>query len=330
MRLPGIRWSELGHVGELPVWWAVGFYVALFAVFTHASLRARWRLAVPGGLAWLCLALTLGAAPRPTDELRCTLLAVGHGGAVLLELPDGRTILYDAGSLRGPDVGARTIAPFLWSRRITRLDDVILSHADLDHFNGLAGLAERFVIGRVLTSASFGDKNNEAVRHTLAVLEARRIRHEVLQAGDTLAAGGVTFRVLHPPAGFLGSNENTRSLVVEVRHREHGILLTGDLEKEGLYRLLGSPPRTIDILQAPHHGSTSIDGRALLRWCEPGLVVSCQGPPRGTKSAEANYRHDGVERWTTHAQGAITVRSGVRGLVAEAYSDDKRWRRRPR
>lgn len=324
------RWPAHLYVGELPAWAVAVFYLALFAVLTHAYLRARWRLAVPGGLAWLCLALTLGAAPRLADELRCTFLAVGHGGAVVLELPDGRTVLYDAGSLRGPDVASRTIAPFLWSRRIERLDDVILSHADLDHFNGLAGLAERFVIGRVLTSASFEDKNNEAVRHTLAALESRRVRREVLRAGDALAAGGVAFRVLHPPAGFTGSNENTRSLVLEVRHRGHAILLTGDLEKEGLYHLLRSPPRAIDVLQAPHHGSTSIDGRALLRWCGPGLVVSCQGAPRGAKSAEAIYRQDGVEWWTTHARGAITVRSGARGLTAEAYSDDKRWRRGPR
>jgi competence protein ComEC len=324
------RWPVHLYVGEVPAWMALIFYLGLFAVLTQPYLRLRWRLAVPGGLAWLCLTLLLGASPRLADELRCTFLAVGHGGAVVLELPDGRTVLYDAGSLRGPDVGARTIAPFLWSRRVERLDDVILSHADLDHFNGLVGLAERFTIGRVLTSASFEDKNNAAVRHTLAELERRRIRRETLQAGDRLAAAGVTIEVLHPPAGFTGSNENTRSLVLQVLHRDHSILLTGDLEKEGLYRLIGTPPRPTDVLQAPHHGSASVDGGALVRWCMPNLVVSCQGAPRGVKSAEAMYRRDGVEYWTTHARGAVTVRSGKHGLTAEAYLDDKRWQRRPR
>ena len=43
---------------------------------------------------------------------------------------------------------SRSIAPFLWSRGIRRIDDLILSHADLDHFNGVKDLAERFAIGR--------------------------------------------------------------------------------------------------------------------------------------------------------------------------------------
>ena len=50
---------------------------------------------------------------------------------------DGRVLVYDAGALGGPDVTRRQIAPFLWSRHIRRVDEVFLSHADLDHFNGM-------------------------------------------------------------------------------------------------------------------------------------------------------------------------------------------------
>ena len=74
-------------------------------------------------------------------------LPVGHGGCTVLETPDGRTLLYDAGALAGPEVTRRQIAPFLWSRGIRRIDEVILSHADLDHFNGLPSLLDRFAIG---------------------------------------------------------------------------------------------------------------------------------------------------------------------------------------
>jgi competence protein ComEC len=55
----------------------------------------------------------------------------------VLQTPDGRTLLYDAGAIQGPDVTRRNIAPFLWSQGITRIDEVFLSHADLDHYNGL-------------------------------------------------------------------------------------------------------------------------------------------------------------------------------------------------
>jgi competence protein ComEC len=317
-------------IGSQPTWLVAIFCAALLAFLTQPPLRQRWRWAVPGGLGWLCLVLLLGAAPRlQQEEFRCTFLAVGHGGAIVMELPDGRTVLYDAGSLRGPDVAKGAIAPYLWARKIHRIDDVILSHADLDHFNGLAGLVERFAIGRVLTSPTFADKQNAAVNYTLDLLSRRGIPHEMISAGDELSASGVTLRALHPPSYFKEGTQNAQSVVLEVRHGEHALLLTGDLEAEGLSLFLRLPPRKVDVLMAPHHGSHRVDGSALVRWCRPRLVVSCQGPPRSMGKAEAMYRQAGVEFWTTQTQGAITVRSGPDGLVVETFRDGQRWRPGP-
>src|SRR5207244_9199360 len=64
-------------------------------------------------------------------------------------------LLAAAGAMRGPDVTARVIAPFLWNQGIRRIDDVVLSHPDLDHFNGVTDLADRFAIGQVLIADSF-------------------------------------------------------------------------------------------------------------------------------------------------------------------------------
>ncbi len=42
--------------------------------------------------------------------------------------------------------------------------------------------------------------------------------------------------------------ENVRSLVLLVRHAGRSVLLTGDLEKAGLDRVLGLPPPDVDLL----------------------------------------------------------------------------------
>ncbi len=81
--------------------------------------------------------------------MRCTFLAVGHGGCTVLEAPDGRTLLYDAGALGGPEGDRPPNLAFLWHRGISRIDEVFLSHADLDHFNGLPALLDRFAVGQV-------------------------------------------------------------------------------------------------------------------------------------------------------------------------------------
>jgi competence protein ComEC len=325
--------ASLGYfyVGDVPAWWLLIFYAGLLGVLTQEPLRRRWRWGVAAGLGWLCLGLVFVTARLPGDELRCTFLAVGHGGCTVLETPDGRTLLYDAGSLAGPDVTRRQIAPFLWHRGIRRIDEVILSHADLDHFNGLVDLLDRFAVGQVTYTPTFADKTTPGVRHTLEILEGRGIPIRVVKAGDRLTAGEVTLEVLHPPAQGPEGVENVRSLVLEVRHARNTLLLTGDLEGAGLDRVLSLPRRRIDVLQAPHHGSPRANTKELAAWARPRVVVSCQGRPQSPADPGEPYTAAGAHFLGTWPHGAVTVRSHASGVVVETFVTGQRLvlRRRP-
>ncbi|HEY7422657.1 MAG TPA: ComEC/Rec2 family competence protein [Gemmataceae bacterium] len=315
------------YIGSIPDWWLWVFYGALLAVLTQEQLRQRWRWAGVAGLGWLCAGLAIGAARLPNDELRCTFLAVGHGGCTVLETSDGRALLYDAGSLAGPDVTRRQIAPFLWHRGIRRIDEVILSHADLDHFNGLRDLIDhRFAVGQVTCTPTFADKTTPGVQFTLNILRERGIPLRIVRAGDQLTAGDVALEVLHPPAVGPAGNENARSLVLKVRHAGHSILLTGDLEGEGLRRMLDElPAQPVDVLMAPHHGSHLTNTVKLARWAQPRVVVSCQGRPGPSREVRERYRLIGAHLLDTHRHGAVTIRSHVSGLVVETFRTQERF-----
>jgi competence protein ComEC len=246
LKLPGSSW----YVSDTPAWWLWVLYLGLLAVLLLEPLRRRWGWALLAGLAWLCVGLLAGLPQRPSDELRCTFLAVGHGGCTVLETPDGRVLLYDAGALGGPDVTRRHVAPFLWTRGVRRVDEVFLSHADLDHFNGLRELLDRFSVGQVTLTPTFAEKPTAGVRLTLDEMDRRRIPRRVVHAGDWLTAGDVQLEVLHPPAEGPEGNENARSLVLLVRHAGHAMLLTGDLEGPGLARVLGLPEAHVDVLMS--------------------------------------------------------------------------------
>jgi competence protein ComEC len=308
------------YIGAIPDWWLWIFYFGLLAVLTQAAVRRRWPWAGIAGLGWLCVGLAAGAARLPSDELRCTFLAVGHGGCTVIETPDGRTLLYDAGSLAGPDVTRRQIAPFLRQRGIARIDELLLSHADLDHFNGVNDLLDRFAVGQVTLTPTFADKTTPGVLLTLNALAARGITLRRVKAGDRLRIGEITLEVLHPPAIGPDGNENARSLVLEIRHGRHVLLLTGDLEGAGLRRVLDDlPPRRIDVLMAPHHGSHRTNTVELARWARPRVVVSCQGRPGLARELRDRYRETGAHLLDTHRHGAITVRSSAGGLVVETF-----------
>jgi competence protein ComEC len=313
------------YVSDVPEWWLWILYIGLLAALTQEPLRRRWRTTVGVGLGWLSVGLIAAAVWLPGDEMRCTFLAVGHGGCTVIETVDGRILLYDTGALAGPDVTRRVIAPFLWQRQLRRIDEVFLSHADLDHFNGLLQLLERFSIGQVTTTPTFANKPTEAVALTLRKLREYRVPVRVVQAGEVLAAGDVRLEVLHPPAAGPEGVENVRSLVVQLHHAGHTLLLTGDLEGAGQAQVLALPRRRIDVLMAPHHGSLTANGPELARWARPRVVVSCQGPEMGRKDAGQWYRTVGARFQTTHHDGAVTVHSHQSGLVIETFRSGERY-----
>jgi competence protein ComEC len=320
--LPGAYW----YVPDLPVWWLWCFYLLLLAGMVLPLLRRYWLWVGLALLSWLCLGLGIGLWRPATGEVTCTFLAVGHGGCVVLETPDGRTVVYDAGAIAGPEVTRKYIAPYLWSRGIRRVDELFLSHADLDHFNGVPDLVERFAVGQVSCTPTFAQREIPAVRLTLQAVERRGIPIRVVQAGDRLGAGDVQMQVLHPPTLGPDGKENARSLVLLIQHRDHAILLTGDLEEAGLRQVLNLPRVPVDVLMAPHHGSAASNNDDVAKWATPAVVVSCQGRPRLIAEEKNCYQKRGATYLTTWEHGAVTIRSTADGLWVETYRTAQRWK----
>jgi competence protein ComEC len=301
------------YVPSPPVWWVVGFYVFVVAVVLLSEKWCRRALLAMAG--WAILGL-VGIPDDRGDELRVTFLSVGHGGCTVLECPDGRVLMYDAGTMSGPDAVRRTIAPFLWHRGVRRIDELFLSHADIDHYNAVPDLLRRFPVGRVTLTPSFADKPTAEVADTLLALDRHAVPRQIAFAGHRLTAGAVEIQVLHPPQQGPSGSENERSLVLLVRHAGHTILLTGDLEKQGTAYVLELPPIPIDVMMAPHHGSRPAFPPALWAWANPRLVVVSRGQREGAVTGE--------NVWATWTHGAVTLCSNPTGLTAQAFKTNKR------
>ena len=301
-----------------PLWWLLGFYAAFnLGVLLEWQAKKLW---IFGVVAW-CLLGSWCIRPTGTHgELRITFLAVGHGGCVVLETPDGRVLLYDTGSTVGPDATRRIIAPYLWHRGHRHIDELFISHADSDHFNGLGSLLDRFPVGRVHLTPSFVNKPTAEVREALRLIEAKQLPLRITRSGDEFTAGDVTLRVLHPPETGPDGTENSRSLVLAVQHAGHTVLLTGDLDGAGTELLTAQPGVQPDVLQAPHHGSPTAYTTELHRWSRAALVVACRSERYAHR---VNAQQTGVTTWDTAHDGAITVRSHATALLANTWIDPR-------
>jgi competence protein ComEC len=299
-----------GHiwVAGPPDWWLAVLYGTLALVAAFPRFRPRPRRCLALAALWIAVWPALGCLRPTRDELRCTFLAVGHGEAIVLELPTGQTVLYDVGRMSAPVAVTRTAAGFLWSRGITRLSAVVLSHGDVDHYNGLPGLLERFSVDAIYLSPATFQRRDAAVETLEAAIRRAGVPVRTVKPGQRLvAAAGCELRVLHPPPEGVGGRENANSIVLAVEYRGRRILLPGDLEPPGMEHLLAEPAMHCDVLLVPHHGSRDSDPAGLAAWSTPDWSVISAARRGDLSTVEAVYSGDGRHVLHTAHTGAITA-----------------------
>jgi competence protein ComEC len=263
-----------------------------------AHVRAARRLA---GLAAALLAVsalfTLGPVLRGADgRLRVTILDVGQGDAIVVEGPDGRTVLVDAGAggAYRLDAGERVVAPFLWNRGVLRLAAAVVTHDDADHAGGMG-----------------------AVRRLFTVREA----WDGAVASGPLALGGAIITPLaSAPAG-----RNDAARVLRVDFGLVSILLASDVEHAGERALTESnAPLAATALKVPHHGSRTSSGPELLAAVRPTIALVSVGARNAYGHPDpavlARLTAAGAHVYRTDHDGALLLETDGRTLSVTRWA----------
>jgi len=283
------RWSTAtGAVIAVPpptAWQLAVIAAAAAAAWAAPDRRRRMATMALGAAAWAACELGATREGAPRGVLRVSVLDVGQGDAVLVDLPDGSAVLVDGGGMVGSpvDLGARVLQPVLRARRRRRLSAMVLSHPHPDHFGGLASTLPRIEVGELWDSGQ-GEAQGAGAGYVALLTAARargvRVRRPDELCGAPRAAGGVTIEVLAPCPGYApdaGANDN--SLVLRLSYGRRAVLLVGDAEREEERALLGRPAGSLraDLLKVGHHGSRTSTSPAFLAAVGPSFAAISAG-----------------------------------------------------
>jgi competence protein ComEC len=312
--------------------WLIGYGAGLLVA---ALAPGRWRRASFASLALLLIGMVARPDAATPSELAVTAIDVGHGDALLLEIPGGRRVLVDGGGSHDADfdTGERVVVPFLLRRGIRRLDAVVLTHPDRDHLGGLSAVLADLEVGELWEGEPAWEL--AGYRGLREIARQRGVRVRSLRTRDSVRLGEATVEVLAGLEDGAGEPRvrrkkrrgyNHASLVLRVRYRRARILLTGDAESQ-LERKLLADGRFLraDMLKVGHHGSGSSTTPLFLDAVRPRVAVVSARRSGAFRLPSPRVLHRfrvrGIPVYRTDRDGAVTVYLDAEGhFRVESYS----------
>ena len=304
-----------GHLyfSDLPRWFLVAWYGLLFAVVCTQNRPRKQFL-------WLCLCAVSAvvlwdrAHVQSDGSLHCSILDIGHGSAAIVELPDGQVMLVDAGAMNRGRRAGEIVSHCLWQRGHRMINSIVVSHADVDHFNALGPVLTRFPVSQLLVSRNFVRNDSPAAQQLIAMAESQNIPIRLVGDEEHLKVGEVDLQIFQTSQNHLreARSDNEKSLIVQLQYCGRTILLPGDLEGPALDEVL---PRlaAADVLVSPHHGSLKANIPTVATQLAPQHVIVSARDDSNRSRLQKIYR-DSTLHFTSNS-GAVRIDIAPHGAL---------------
>lgn len=281
-------------------------------------------------IVFLTAALSFGqTAVRTTLDIY--VIDVEGGTAILFVAPSGESMLIDSGGLQNSLSDARDsgrIMEAVKAAGIDKIDHMVTSHYDWDHYAGLPSLAERVKIEEYIDHGPNTQPAEQADRFMKDVYPQlyAKSRHTVVRAGDKISLGGAEVLVVSSRGEFItkptpgggkpnpscvnlqtprSGNEDQNAISLYVAFGKFRLFHSGDLPQGKENELMCPTARIgpVDMLLGLHHGTAQSNSPALVHPLRPRVAIMNDGPRKGgnPEVMRTVFTSPGLEDlWQTH------------------------------
>ncbi|OKL38167.1 DNA internalization-related competence protein ComEC/Rec2 [Domibacillus mangrovi] len=319
--------------GQPDVQWIVIAAIVVIASYLlwEKMNTVRYSLLVCG----LLLSMMTGMS-RFSSEGEVTFIDVGQGDSIFIKLPYGKgTYLIDTGG-RLPfekepwterthrfSVGKDTVVPFLKRKGITRLDKLILTHADFDHAGAATEVLSAIPADEIIISPGSGSV--AVMESILVTVSTGKMNVREGLEGEKWTKGDAVFQFLSPDDREYEGNNDSLVLYAEIGGKKW--LFTGDYEEAGEKEFLKKYDVDVDWLKVGHHGSRSSTSARFVEAIRPEYAVISAGVANRYghphKEVLENLSNAGVKVFRTDLHGSISyVFKEDRGTISSALAPE--------
>jgi len=266
-----------------------------------------------------------------------TLFNVGHGFCAYATTPGGSTLLFDCGY---DDELEFYPSRYFADRNIQNIYGLALSHFDQDHVANLPALRKVVNFSMITRNGTvpvdFIRKQKDNRGGITTAMASAIDMHEHWIHPVTVASnyGGVKVTYFHNQYPAF-TDMNNLSLVTCLQYDGCGIVIPGDLEREGWLALMKQPAfcqclKETNFFIASHHGRNAGYAEEVFNHCKPHVVLLSDksivhdsqehdyskhatgiGWPNGLIRRVLTTRCDGHIRLTKHAGQPTSVAIGI-------------------
>jgi competence protein ComEC len=280
------------------------------------------------GLSLTLITIWMAVFAYPEKKLHLIACDVGQGDAILAVY--GTTqILIDGGATNKVIDCLGTHMPF-WDRKI---EVVLLTHPQLDHFGGLSEVFKRFQVERFVATSL--DSSSQAYQALISMVGGSGIQVVNPTTGMVIRSGLLYLDIVWPSNDFqvaagsvsksniLGAftskkDPNDFSVVANLRLGEFDALLTGDIGPKVISEIVQTGRvRKVEYIKIPHHGSKNGLTRELLEITSPEVAVISVG--------KNSFGHPHKEILNLLEEYNVQIKRTDEDGDVEIVSDGKDW-----